>query len=204
MIPQLIAISCSNQMKVPVSVWILVARTDVPYMRQTIPHLIRACNYPFAERVLAMDTAPLSGDKLNRYATGSQEQLDLACQSLLNQGIVDKIVPIDYEPAEIKRIYQKYFGSEQAKQMLNYTHNWKGYPVYGSFYCLEKSATDYYLHFDADMLLHQAQDYDWITDAIELINSIPTIAAIRPRCAPPHPEGKAFHPNPFVKDTRGF
>ena len=72
-------------MKTPVSLWILAARTDVPYMLQTIPHQIRACNYPFTERVLAVDTAPLTGDKRYRYDTGSQEQLESACQTLVEQ-----------------------------------------------------------------------------------------------------------------------
>ncbi len=191
-------------MKTPVSIWILVARTDVPYMLQTIPHQIKACNYPFAEKVLAVDTAPLTGDKRYRYDTGSQEQLEAACQTLVDRGVVDKIVKIDYNQALIQEIYSKYFGAEQALQMLDHTHNWKGSTVYASLYCIEKAATDYYLHFDADMLLYQNPDYDWISAAIELTESIPNIAMIRPRCGPPHPEGKAFHPNNFTEDERGF
>lgn len=191
-------------MKTPVSVWILVARTDVPYMLQTIPHLMRACNYPFVEKVLAMDTAPLTGDKRQRYKTGTQEELDAACQTLIDRGVIDKIVHIDYSPAQIKKVYQKYFGIEQAKQMGDRTHNWKGSTIYASLYCIEAAASEHYLHFDADMLLHQTPDYDWISRAIELMQSIPEIATIRPRCGPPHPEGKAFHRNTFWKDERGF
>ena len=191
-------------MKTPVSLWILAARTDVPYMLQTIPHQIRACNYPFTERVLAIDTAPLTGDKRYRYDTGSQKQLESACQTLVEQGVIDKIVKIDYSPELIKQIYSKYFGKEQALQMLDHTHNWKGSTVYASLYCIEAAATDYYLHFDADMLLYQDPNYDWISAAIELTESIPNIAMMRPRCGSPHPEGKAFHPNPFTEDERGF
>ncbi|MGK7953080.1 MAG: hypothetical protein AB4368_30915 [Xenococcaceae cyanobacterium] len=191
-------------MKTPVSLWILVARTDVPYMLQTIPHQIRACNYPFTEKVLAVDSAPLTGDKRYRYDTGSQEQLESACQTLVERGVIDKIVKIDYNPDLIKQIYTKYFGREQALQMLDHTHNWKGSTVYASLYCIEAAATDYYLHFDADMLLHQDPNYDWISKAIDLTESVPNIAITRPRCGPPHPEGKAFHPNPFTEDERGF
>jgi hypothetical protein len=191
-------------MKADVSLWILVAKTDVPYMLQTIPHLIRACNYPFVERVLAVDTAPLSGDKLYRYNRGSQEQLELACHTLVDLGVVNRIVKIDYKPKTIKKVYQKYFGFEQAQEMLNHTHNWKGSTVYASLFCIEASATSYYLHFDADMLLHQDRGSDWISEAINLLKLVPTIAAIRPLCGPPHPEGKVFHPNPFIKDERGF
>jgi hypothetical protein len=190
--------------KTPVSVWTLVARTDVPYMLQTIPHQLRSCNYPFVEKVLAVDTAPLTGDKVSRYNTGSQKDLEVACQRLVEQGVADRIVKIDYEPARVKQIYQKYFGSEQAKQMLSHTHNWKGSTVYASLYCIEESATNYFLHFDADMLLHQAPNFDWISEAINLMKSVGTIAAIRPLCGAPHPEGKLFQPNPYLKDERGF
>lgn len=190
--------------KAPVSVWTLVARTDVPYMLQTIPHQLRSCNYPFVEKVLAVDTAPLTGDKVSRYHTGTQENLEMACQLLVEQGVADRIVKIDYNPARVKQIYQKYFGVEQAKQMLCHTHNWKGSTVYASLYCIEESATNYYLHFDADMLLYQAPGFDWISAAIDLIKFVPTIAAIRPLCGAPHPEGKLFQPNSYVEDKRGF
>ncbi|MEA5509203.1 hypothetical protein VB715_05440 [Crocosphaera sp. UHCC 0190] len=193
-----------SSQKLAISLWILVARTDVPYILHTIPHLLRSCNYPFVERVIAMDTAPLTGDKRYRYDTGSQEQLDQACQTLIDQGIIDKIVKIDYSPNLIETIYEKYFGSEQAPQMLTHTHNWKGSTVYASLYCIEASASDYYLHFDADMLLYQEKDYDWISESIKLMESVPTIGAIRPRCGPPHPEGKKVDPETFVIDERGF
>jgi hypothetical protein len=190
--------------KTPVSLWTLVARTDVPYMLETIPHQIRACNYPFVEKVLAMDTAPLTGDKRYRYDTGTQEQLEAACQTLIDRGVMDRIVKIDYDRHLIKTIYTKYFGQEQALKMLDHTHNWKGSTVYASLYCIETAQSDYYLHFDADMLLYQQAGYDWISEAIALNESIPEIATLRPRCGPPHPENKAFHPNDFTVDPRGF
>jgi hypothetical protein len=189
--------------KPPVSVWILVARTDLPYMMQTIPHLMRSCNYPFVERVLAMDTVPLTGDKRYRYKTGTQEELESACQTLIEQGVMDKIVKIDYTPSSIAQIYQKYFGVEQASRIQHLTHNWKGSTIYASLYCIEAAASDYYLHFDADMLLYQDPEFDWIAEAIRLIDSIPYLSAMRPLSGPPHPEGEIFQTR-ITKDPRGF
>ncbi|MBE7384218.1 MAG: hypothetical protein F6J95_022705 [Leptolyngbya sp. SIO1E4] len=191
-------------MSMPVSVWILAARTDLPYLQTTIPHLIKTCNYPFVERVLALDTAPLSGDKLQRYGTGSQHDVRQACQALIDAGVMDRIVEIDYDPALVDQIYAKYFGAAQAQLMRGHTHNWKGSTVYASLYCIEKAASDYYLHFDADMLLYQAPDFNWISEAIQLLQTTPTISAIRPLCGPPHPEGKLFQPHSFKQDERGF
>ncbi len=54
------------------------------------------------------------------------------------------------------------------------------------------------------MHLHQEPKYEWNSKAIQLTESVPNIAITRPRCGPPHPEGKAFHPNPFTEDERGF
>ncbi|MEM9003635.1 MAG: hypothetical protein AAGE59_08930 [Cyanobacteria bacterium P01_F01_bin.86] len=191
-------------MSTPVSIWILAARTDLPYLHQSIPHLIRTCDYPFIEKVLALDTAPLTGDKLQRYGTGSQAEVRQACQALVDAGVMDRIVEIDYDSALVHKIYTKYFGAKQAQQMQGHTHNWKGSTVYASLYCIEQAASDYYLHFDADMLLYQAPDFNWITEAIQLLKEVPTIAAIRPLCGPPHPEGKLFQRRSFEKDERGF
>ncbi|MEO1294723.1 MAG: hypothetical protein AAFW75_02800 [Cyanobacteria bacterium J06636_16] len=191
-------------MSTPVSIWILAARTDLPYLHQSVPHLIRACDYPFVEKVLALDTAPLTGDKRQRYGTGSQEDVRQACQALVNAGVMDRIVEIDYDPALVHQIYTKYFGADQARQMRGHTHNWKGSTVYASLYCIEQAASNYYLHFDADMLLYQAPDFNWITAAIQLLQTVPTIAAIRPLCGPPHPEGKLFQKRSYQKDARGF
>ncbi|MEO1093289.1 MAG: hypothetical protein AAFX01_00125 [Cyanobacteria bacterium J06638_28] len=188
----------------PVSVWILAARTDLPYLAKTIPHQMRTCNYPFVERVLALDTAPLSGDKLTRYGTGSQEEVRQACQALIDAGVMDRIVEIDYDPALVDQIYEKYFGPEQAPLMRGHTHNWKGSTVYASLYCIEAAASDYYLHFDADMLLYQAPNFNWITEAIEMLKKVPTIAAIRPLCGPPQAEDKVYQNHAVKKDDRGF
>ena len=191
-------------MSVPVSVWILAARTDLPYLAETIPHQMRVCHYPFGERVLALDTAPLTGDKLKRYGTGSQQAVRDACQKLLDAGVMDRIEEIDYDPSRVEQIYTKYFGAAQAQRMRGHTHNWKGSTVYASLYCIEQAASDYYLHFDADMLLYQAPGYSWIAEAVQHLQQVPEIAAIRPLCGPPHPEGKLFRAHPYTYDERGF
>ncbi|MDB9527349.1 hypothetical protein PN498_15220 [Oscillatoria sp. CS-180] len=191
-------------MAVPVSVWILAARTDLPYLAKTIPHQMKVCDYPFVEKVLALDTAPLSGDKLTRYGTGSQSEVREACQKLVDAGVMDRIEEIDYDPALVETIYTKYFGAEQARHMRGHTHNWKGSTVYASLYCIEQAASDCYLHFDADMLLYQAPDFNWITEAVQLLKDIPEIAAMRPLCGPPHPDGKLFQKHVYRHDSRGF
>ena len=87
------------------SMWIMVARTDVSFMMHTIPHLVRMSNFPFEEKVLVVDTAPLSGEKVNRPGVGTMEELRNCTQLLLQHGVIDRIVDINYDPDFHRRVF---------------------------------------------------------------------------------------------------
>lgn len=163
------------------SLSILVARTDVLFMMKTIPHIVKMCNYPFSERLLAVDTAPLTGDKVSRPGVGTMEQLRQCCDRLLTDGVVDRVVDINYSPAYRRQVYRKHLGSS----FIRPTHNYKGYPILGTIFSLEEVASDYILHFDSDMLLYQDPDYNWIQTGIKLLQQHKTIIAARPLAGPP-------------------
>jgi hypothetical protein len=163
----------------------MVARTDLPFMMHTIPHLVRMCNFPFVQRLLAIDTAPLTGDKVNRPGIGTLEQLQECCNRLLAAGVVDTVRQIDYSDHYRDRVYRKHLGSAQIRQ----THNYKGYPILGTIFSLEETVGDYILHFDSDMLLYQKPGYSWIEQAIAMLQTHPEIIAIRPLAGPPHAAG---------------
>ena len=181
------------------SLSIMVARTDLAFMMHTIPHLVKMCRFPFRERVLFVDTAPLSGDKLKRPDIGSMEQLREACQTLLDRGVVDRVTDIDYNPNLRKALYQKHFGLP-----LNPTHNWKGYPIYGSLYSLEAIEGEYILHFDSDMMMYQAVDHDWISAAISLIEKRSEVVAVRPLGGPPTQNENQLAKIAYRYDPDGF
>lgn len=88
------------------SLWIMVARTDIPFMMHTLPHLVKMSNFPFEEKVLAIDTAPLSGEKINRPGIGTMEQLRDYTKQLIEAGVVDRVVDINYEIAYRQRVMQ--------------------------------------------------------------------------------------------------
>jgi hypothetical protein len=182
------------------SLWIFVARTDIPFMMHTIPHLVRMSHFPFEERVLVIDTAPLSGDKVNRPGIGSMEDLRRGTAELLEAGVVDRLVDINYDSAYHRRVYQKHFGSP-----LPFTHNYKGYPILGSVFKIEDCQSDYILHFDSDMLLYQSADYSWIEEGMRLIASHPELMSIQPLPGPPTGEaGKMYQAVPYEQDPDGF
>jgi len=181
------------------SLWILVARTDLPFMMHTIPHLVRMSRCNFSERVLALDTAPLSGDKVGRPGIGTLEQLRACCQQLVDEGIVDKVVDINYSSAYQNHVYLKHFGSPIQK-----THNYKGYPILGTIFHIESAKSDYMLHYDSDMLLYQHPDYSWIEEGIKLLQQNPDVIAVRPLTGPPTPDGSIYQKVPYQKDAKGF
>lgn len=181
------------------SLWILTARTDLPFLAQTIPHLVRMCNYPFQEKVLALDTAPLTGDKVNRPGIGSLEDLRRVCRQLQAEGWVDRIVEINYDRSYQNQVYRKHFGYP-----LHLTHNYKGYPILGTIFTLESAQSDYVLHFDSDMLLYQAPNFSWIDHSIELMENHPQLMSLRPLTGPPSIEGRLEQNYPYTLHPEGF
>jgi hypothetical protein len=181
------------------SLWILVARTDIPFMMFTIPHLVKMSNFPFAERVLVIDTAPLSGDKINRPGVGTMEQLRKNTQELLENGIVDRIVDINYNTKYRSKVYKKHFGFP-----LKQSHNYKGYPILGTIFTIEEPQSDYMLHYDSDMLLYQAPDFSWIEQAMILSEKHPEIMSFRPLTGPPNNDGELYQKNNYQYDSDGF
>jgi hypothetical protein len=181
------------------SLWIFVARTDIPFMAHTIPHLVSMSNFPFEERVLAVDTAPLSGEKTKRTGIGTMEQLRDCTQQLLQAGVIDRIVDFNYDPDYRKRVMRKHFGSP-----LRFTHNYKGYPILGSIFTIEECKSDYMLHYDSDMLLHQKPDYSWIDEGIQVMERHPNLMFVRPLAGPPTEDGTNYQSNPYEKNPDGF
>lgn len=181
------------------SLWILVARTDLPFLRQTLPHLVRMSQFPFCEKVLAVDTAPLSGDKLLRPGIGTLEQLKECCNEFLEAGIIDRIVDINYSKSYQDQVYRKHFGCP-----IQPTHNYKGYPILGTIFHIEEAQGDYFLHYDSDMLLYQEPGYNWIEEGIKMMEENPEIVAIRPLTGPPKGDGEMYQQYPYQYNPKGF
>ena len=182
------------------SLSILVARTDIPFMMQTIPHLVRMCNYNFLEKCLIIDTAPLSGKFKSRPGIGSLSELRECCEKLVQQGIIDRLIDIDYSRATIKKLYQKHFG-----RFVKHTHNYRGYPIYGSIFAIEAVKGDYVLHFDSDMLLHQKPNFNWIEEGMQLLDENEEVMFVSPLSGPPTEDGALQQRGvEYELDTGGF
>jgi hypothetical protein len=159
------------------------ARTDVAFLRQTIPHIVRMCRYPFVEKILAIDTAPLSGDKLLRPDIGTLKEVRTIGDQLVAEGSIDRVVDMKYSEDYKRYVYQKHFGTENIRP----THNYKGYPILGSIFQIEAASSDYVLHFDSDVLLHEDPNFSWVKAGIQLLEENPYAMAVRPSAGPPSP-----------------
>jgi hypothetical protein len=164
---------------------IFVSRPDVRFMMHTIPHLVRMCNYPFFERVLVIDTAPPAPRYLSNPHLGTMDQLRDCCAQLVADGMVDRLADINYSEAFRRQAYQKHF-----RGSIRETHNYRGYPILGMMFAIEDARSDYFLHFDSDMLLYQAQGYNWIANALSMIQSHPDLLLLAPRPGPPSVDGR--------------
>ncbi|MBR8831901.1 MAG: hypothetical protein Cpurp_11930 [Chlorogloea purpurea SAG 13.99] len=175
-------------------------------MMNTIPHLVKTSNFPFQERVIAIDTAPLSGEKVHRPGIGTMEQLKECTRRLIDMDVIDRVVEMNYDPDYVKSIYRKHFGCA-----VRPTHNYKGYPIFGSIFKIEACESDYMVHYDSDMMLYQDPDYSWIEEGIRLMEKHEEMMFFRSFGGPPTPEGKMlqnvpadFHPDGFyISKTLG-
>jgi hypothetical protein len=182
---------------------ILAARTDVRFLGSTIPHLVRACRFPFRRRVLLIDTVPLGPAYRDRPGIGTLDELRACADRLVRDGIVDEVREIDYSTATRERLYRKHFD-----RPLRHTHNHRGYPILGSILAIEQAEADYLVHFDSDMLLYQDPGWSWIEAGMRLLEDHPRIAAVLPHSGPPSPDGRLIQDEEdgeaHVREPLGF
>lgn len=153
--------------------------TDVPFLFTTVSHLVRACRYPFREKMLVIDTAPMKGryrdQELPRFS-----ELAAVAEQLVSRGVIDQVIEVDYQPSVRNPILAKHLG-----RAVRETHDFRDAPIYAYLFAYEAATADYFLHFDADMLLYQAEDFNWIQTAIDCLDQNPDILTITPLPGPP-------------------
>lgn len=177
----------------------LVARTDVSYMMRTIPHLVKACNFDFSERVLYIDASPLGKAYRDRPGIGTLEELRDKVSQLIKDNVIDLAVDVNFSEDYKKKAYKKYFGKS-----IKYTHNFRGAPILGYIFAIEEAKTNYLLHFDCDMLLYQEPNYSWIKQGIQLMHNNQDVVCALPLPGPPNEDGILYQKHPYEYDPQGF
>jgi hypothetical protein len=65
----------------------------------------------------------------------------------------------------------------------------RGVPLFGWIAGLEAAQTDFVVHFDSDLLLHQAPGHSWIDAGMALIQEDPLAMFVSPLPGPPASDG---------------
>jgi len=176
------------------------ARPDAPFLKAIVTHLVRACRYPFVEKVLVMDTAPLAPRYLADPQLVSAETFYAIGQELIAEGVIDRVAHPDYSPAARRRVYSKHLGRDYWE-----THDFRGTQVLGTMQQIEDAQGDYFLHFDSDILLYQETGYNWIAEGIRLLSNVPEVMVALPLAGPPRKDRTLHQPfAQYMHDPRGF
>jgi hypothetical protein len=182
---------------------IQVARPDTGFMMHTVPHIIRMCGASVGKKVLFRDDAPLRGEWRSRPSVGTPEQLNACCEELLARGFVDAIVPIDSSENYRFKQYSKHLDFPWL-----FRHAKRGTPVLAYIAGIEIEDADYIVHFDSDMLIHQAEGHSWIEEGIGVLRACPDVMAVLPMSGPPAPDGRNRQQDEigeaYVWDEAGF
>ena len=164
--------------------FILSAVTDLSFLRFTIPHQLNQCKIN-GRRVLRIDTSPVSGYYKNHREQSRFSELKDLGNHLLNEGLIDEVLQIDYNRKFVNAAYRVHFGKKFPE-----THCFRGYPYYGSILPFESSDSEYIAHLDSDMLIYQEEGFDWIKEAIQIMEDNQDIFCCLPLSGPPLPDGQ--------------
>lgn len=164
---------------------IMVARTDCLFLEQTIPHLVRACNYPFTEKVAFIDTAPLGRRFAGRFGIGTDAELRQSVAQLIEGGHLDRAVDISYDRNLRKTVYKQTFGRN-----LWEVQDSGGYPILGLIQSFDNLAGDYVLHLDIDLLCHGSPEGSWVAEGIRTLEANDDLVFVAPLSGPPSLDGR--------------
>jgi hypothetical protein len=176
---------------------ILAGPADLPFFPRTVRHLVRACRFPFSERILVLDTLPASHRAIE--PANCPEPVLAAAEQLRQDQIIDRLVRLDEFHRTMGPIASKHFG-----RRVRWSRDCRGIPLFGWIAGLEASASTYHVHCDSDILLYQEEGYDWIGAGMDLLQQVEEILFIAPRPGPPAPSGMLIQSQPYTEDSRGY
>lgn len=162
---------------------LLTSPSDIEFMNDTLRHLLRMCSFRFREVIVVADDLPRT-TRTQSHGNSDAEFSGLI-QEWQRNGTVTRCVRLSTIPSA--RLARKYFGSRVPAM-----RDRRGIPLFGWIAGLETAQTDFVVHFDSDILLHQAPGHSWIDAGIALLEGDPLAMFVSPLPGPPASDG-AFH-----------
>ncbi len=161
---------------------------DVDYCEQTVPQIVNA-HKNIKNVLLLVDTyKPQKTKIVNPYERFPEplysqkvEKVKQIAHNFLKNGLVSEVFVFENDEKYIKQLAKKYLHPS-----FTHTHDTTGMAVMPYWAGIDKVRTKYVLHYDADMLIYQAQNYDWVAEALEYLNEKSQILSAIPRNAAPN------------------
>jgi hypothetical protein len=157
----------------------LTGPADAPFITITLPHLLRMCAYDFKDVIIVFDDLPKDG----RDADAARQPLTIL-RRMQEKGVVSRILQLSTAHDRERQLAEKYFG-----RVLPSPRDRRGIPLLGWVAGLEEARTDFVVHFDSDILVHQRRGYSWLTEAMALMRRDSSAMFVAPRPGPPTADG---------------
>lgn len=160
---------------------------DVNYAALTVPALL-AAHPGVAERVLVVDVCKPQRtgivDPSTRYPEPGYSQRAAEITRLAAEfqakGLVDRVITLRPNDPLFATLSERYL-----RRWVTETHDYGGCALMAYLAAFECCRTRWLLHYDADMLLHQAPGFDWAAVASQVLADDPELIAAIPRPSPP-------------------
>ncbi|WP_415914792.1 glycosyltransferase family 2 protein [Rhodopseudomonas palustris] len=158
---------------------------DERHAVHTLPHQLEVWGGQVDRVVLTVDTKQSASGRYGGDAyEDSRGRLFGLLETIANQASNVEIVEVDYAPAALEAVRQRYFASSAAHPEKAFD----GGPFHAYFYGLLRSRADYVVHMDSDMLFGGGSQA-WLDEAIGWLQRTPDALFAGPLPGPPRADG---------------
>lgn len=170
-----------------VTLQINLSAGDVDYASLTVPRLI-AAHAQVAERLAVVDCCRPQRTRIfdpdtrvpePAFSERVQRIRNLA-ETFLRQGLFDRVEYLLPAAPLFHALAAKY-----VQSWMTATHDYGGCAFMAYWAAFDLPRTRYVIHYDADMLLHQAGNVDWAQRALTSLSTTESAIAAAPRTSPP-------------------
>ena len=175
--------SLINPFKLDIQTYIFTARSDLSFLKYTLPALFKISEKGESNVSVILDTGNPTGVLGNSLV---QRNLNETIQEIemIQTSHKFKLIKTQYDSHTIKETNRIQLGFPYKE-----THCFRGYPIHGSFKQFSDTDSKYILHLDCDMIFYEAPKYSWIQEGMRIMEENEDILCVLPRGGPPTKDG---------------
>lgn len=160
---------------------------DAAYAAVTVPRLLHA--HPgCAERLLVLDACRQPRTRIYNPEQRApfenwRQRLEVVrslSRDLLGAGLVDRVEELTHDDRRFSIWATRY-----QRPWMRQSHDYGGCAVMPYWAGIDLPKTNYVIHYDADMWIHQAPGFDWAAAAIAALAMHSQVVMAAPRSSPP-------------------